>query len=193
MTEGANRDESRGKDLYKQGFALFAKGTPWQRLYVKAETVEPVNAYGGPRSDLWMQFGEEVVVLRRRGNGPRGGVQISGPTDVDVLRWDGTCATIRQEMFVTYIPAEASSPHIVWKYLEDPLREGLRKNASVANAESIERRDCRSSSPSNPSPACAKAMQRTTSAIMAAVRLGIELPAPENVPEWRPSVETASR
>jgi Flp pilus assembly protein TadD len=26
MTDGANRDESRGKDLYKQGFALFAKG-----------------------------------------------------------------------------------------------------------------------------------------------------------------------
>lgn len=26
MTETANRDDSRGKDLYKQGFSLFAKG-----------------------------------------------------------------------------------------------------------------------------------------------------------------------
>jgi hypothetical protein len=173
--------------------ALFAKGTPWQRLYVKAETVEPVNMYRGARSDLWMQFGEEVIVLRRRGGGNATRVQISGPTDVDVLRWDGTCATIRQEMFVPYIPGDMISPRIVWKYLEDPIRESLRKNAAVAAAEVIERRDCRSSSPTKPSPGCDKAMKRLTEAIVIAVRLGIELPAPQNVPEWRRSDETASR
>lgn len=174
-------------------FALFAKGTPWQRLYVKAEKIEPVNAYGGPSSEAWMQFGEEVVVLRRRGGGNGSGVQISGPTDVDVLRWDGTCATVRQEMFVTYITGDSVSPRIVWKYLEDPVRESLEKNRAVTAAETIERRDCRSSSPTHPSPACDKAMERLTSAIIIAVRLGAELPTPANVPAWRRSDKTASR
>jgi hypothetical protein len=149
--------------------------------------------YRGARSDLWLQFGEEVIVLRRRGAGTATGVQISGPTDVDVLRWDGTCATIRQEMFVSYIPGDMISPRIVWRYLEDPIRESSRKNSAVAAAEVSERRDCRSSSPTKPSPECDKAMKRLTEAIVIAVRLGIELPDPQNVPEWRRSDETASR
>jgi hypothetical protein len=34
---------------------------------------------------------------------------MSGPTDLDVLRWDGTCATIREEMLVSYVPAAMQS------------------------------------------------------------------------------------
>ena len=84
---------------------LFATKLPWKHLYVKAEYVEPVNPYGGEQSETWLKFGEEVVLLRRRVPGGVHAVQISGPTDVDVLRWDGTCATIREEMLVSYVPA----------------------------------------------------------------------------------------
>jgi hypothetical protein len=173
--------------------AFFKKGAPWQRLYVKAETVEPVNAYGGPRSEMWMNFGEEVVVLRKRGPGAAKGVHMSGPTDLDVLRWDGTCATIREEMFVKYIPGDMTSPRIVWKYLDDPLQDGLLKNVAVERAQATERKQCRDSSPSQPTPACDKAMRKLTDAIVIAVRLGIELPPAQSGPAWQRAEPTASR
>lgn len=173
--------------------AFFKKGAPWQRLYVKAESVEPVNAYGGPRSQMWMNFGEEVVVLRKRGAAATKGVHMSGPTDLDVLRWDGTCATIRQEMFVSYIPGDMTSPRIVWKYLDDPIQDGLLKNVMVERAQATERKQCRDSSPSQPSPACDKAMRKLTDAIVIAVRLGIELPQSQSTPAWRSAETTASR
>jgi hypothetical protein len=65
---------------------MHSKGTPWRRLYVKVEKLEPVNIYEGERSEQWLAFGEEVLVLRTRGPGGGGGVQVSGPTDLDVLR-----------------------------------------------------------------------------------------------------------
>jgi hypothetical protein len=173
--------------------AFFKKGAPWQRLYVKAEKVEPVNAYGGPRSEMWMNFGEEVVVLRKRGPGATKGVHMSGPTDLDVLRWDGTCATIREEMFVSYIPGDMTSPRIVWKYLDDPIQDGLLKNVMVERAQATERKQCRDSSPSQPSPGCDKAMRKLTDAIVIAVRLGIELPPSASGPAWHKAEPTASR
>ena len=173
-------------------FAMFAKAAPWQHLYVKAVTVEPVNAYGGTRSEVEMNFGEEVVVLHKHGPGKGSGVQISGPTDLDVLRWDGTCATIREEMFTKYNPGQMTTPRIVWKYLDDPIREGLLKGSVVERAQSNERKQCRDSSAKNPSPDCEKAMLRLTEAIIVAVRMGAVLPAP-TAPEWRKPEATASR
>jgi hypothetical protein len=172
---------------------LFAKGTPWQHLYVKAESVEPVNAYGGERSESLMRFGEEVVVLHRHGPPKGKGVQISGPTDLDVLRWDGTCATIREEMFVPYVTGEMVSPRIVWKYLDDPLKDRLRQNALVDFSAGIERRDCKGVSRTHPTPACDKAMKKLTDAIVIVVHMGIELPPLDHAPEWQPTQETAAR
>jgi hypothetical protein len=173
--------------------ALFAKSAPWQHRFVQAISADPENTYGGPRSNAPMNFGEEVVVLRKRGPGGGRGVQISGPTDLDVLRWDGTCATVREELFVSYNQGRMASPHIVWKYLEDPLQEALRKSAPIERAQLVERKNCRDSSPTKPTPACDKAMTKLTETIIVAVRMGLELPAPESAPEWRRADPTASR
>jgi hypothetical protein len=163
---------------------VFAGRMPWQHMYVKAEYVEPVNPHGGEQSEAWLKFGEEVVILRKRGLGGAKGVQISGPSDVDVLRWDGTCATIRQEMLVSYVPAPMQSPLIIWKYLNSELQEGLLKNAVVARARGGEKKSCRDSSLTHPTDSCAKAMRQLTDAVALAVRQNIELPATGNVPEW---------
>jgi hypothetical protein len=173
--------------------ALFAKSAPWQHRFVQAISADPENTYGGPRSNAAMSFGEEVVVLRKRGPGGGPGVQISGPTDLDVLRWDGTCATVREELFVSYNQGRMASPHIVWKYLEDPLQEALRKSPSIERAQLVERKNCRDSSPTKPTPACDKAMTKLTETIIVAVRMGLELPVPESAPEWRRADQTASR
>jgi len=173
--------------------AMFEKAAPWQHLFVQAVSVEPINVHGGPRSESLMSFGEEVVVLRKRGPGSGKGVQMSGPTDLDVLRWDGTCATIREELFVTYNQGVVTAPYIVWKYLDDAVQEGLRKNSAVDRAQAVERKSCRDSSPTKRTPECDRAMKKLTDTIVLAVRSGLDVPAPETAPEWRSSLPTASR
>ncbi|HVY26681.1 MAG TPA: hypothetical protein VHB79_09010 [Polyangiaceae bacterium] len=163
---------------------LFAGKLPWRHLYVKAEYVEPVNPHGGEQSEAWMKFGEEVVLLRKRDAVGGKGVQISGPSDVDVLRWDGTCATIREEMLVSYVPAPMQSPRIIWKYLDAGSQEALLKNSVVAHSREDEKKSCRDSSPTHPTPVCEKAMQKLTDAIVLAVHQNVELPGTGSLPEW---------
>jgi hypothetical protein len=165
---------------------VFAGRMPWQHLYVKAEYVEPVNPHGGEQSEMWMKFGEEVVVLRKRSPASRKAVQMSGPSDVDVLRWDGTCATIREEMLVSYVPAPMQSPRIIFKYLDGALQEALLQNQVVARARDGEKKSCRDSSAKHPTPACEKAMQKLTDAVVLAVHQNVALPSAGNVPEWAP-------
>lgn len=162
---------------------LFAGRMPWQHRYVKAEWVEPVNPHGGDQSEAWMAFGEEVVVLRKRAPAAKG-VQVSGPSDVDVLRWDGTCATIREEMLVSYVPAPMQSPRIIWKYLDGALQEALLKNAVVARSREAEKKSCRDSSVTHPTPACEKAMRQLTDAIVLAVHQNLALPSTDSLPAW---------
>jgi hypothetical protein len=163
---------------------LFAGRMPWKHLYVKAEYVEPVNPYGGEQSEAWLKFGEEVLVLRKKSNGGGKGVQISGPSDLDVLRWDGTCATIREEMLVTYVPAPMQSPRIIWRYLNADLQEALLKNSVVARSREAEKKACRDSSATHPTPVCEKAMQKLTDAIVLAVHQNVELPDSGSRPSW---------
>lgn len=177
--------ESTCRSKYPElALVLFAKGTPWQRAYVKAEQVEPVNVYGGERSDRWLYFGEEVLILRERG-GTTDKIRVSGPTDVDILRWDGTCATIRKEMLVSYVTAPMKSVRILWRYLDTSFQEALARDELVRRAELAERRDCRGSSVRNPSDSCDKVMKKLTDTIVLAVKQGAELPTPATVPAWK--------
>jgi hypothetical protein len=166
--------------------AMLAKGTPWRRGYVKVETLEPINTYDGERSDDWLAFGEEVLMLRTRGpSGAASKLQISGPTDVDVLRWDGTCATIRREM-LALSPTNTTllTARVVWKYLDTPTQDALLKNSAVQHYSQRERPACRGSTMRHPDAPCDKASRQLTDAIAVAVRSGIPLPAPAKVPAW---------
>jgi hypothetical protein len=168
---------------------LFAKRMPWQRQYVKAEWVEPVNVYGGVPSEAWMHFGEEVLLLHKHVPGDRAGVRVSGPSDVDILRWDGTCATIRQEMLVTGSPGQWDSPRIVWKYLDSATTEALLADAQIKKASDKERKLCKGSSVTHPEEPCDKAMKELTAAIMMAVKGGLAVPEPEHRPHWSASAK----
>lgn len=166
--------------------SMFSKGTPWRRGYLKVETLEPVNMYDGERGEEWLKFGEEVLVLRTRGPGGHGGVQVSGPTDVDILRWDGTCATIRQEMLAPY-PTNTTvfTPRIAWKYLDEPTQEALLGDQWVKNTSAKERPACRGSTMKSPDAACDKASRKLTEAITVALRGGLAVPTPEKLPAWQ--------
>jgi len=165
--------------------AMLAKGTPWRRGYLKVEKLEPVNMYEGERNEEWLTFGEEVLILRTRGPGGHGGIQISGPTDVDILRWDGTCATIRREMLAPY-PTNTSvpTPRIAWKYLDGPTQSALLTNPVVAHYSEKEVPACRGSTMKHPDAACDRASRKLTDAITVALRGGLTLPTPAKLPAW---------
>jgi hypothetical protein len=165
---------------------LFAKGTPWQRAYVKVETIEPVNMYEGARSDRYLTFGEEVLILKRHGNGGKSAVQVSGPVDLDILRLDGTCATVRQEFVVPYMTGAVQVGRVVWKYLDPGIQEALLADRGVARASEKERPACKGSTMKNPAAPCDKAQKNLSDAIGIALRLGAVVPPPAKVPRWVP-------
>ncbi len=163
---------------------MFEKASPWQRLWVNQRELQAVNAHGGSNAGGPLTFGEEVVLLGGAGGGASGGIQVSGADDVQVLRYNGTCVTVRRAELVTYVPGLPKSAPIIWKYLESDQQEALLENGAIARARSAERKQCRSSSARNMSKPCEKATEDLSGAIAVALRQGIALGAPEKVPEW---------
>jgi hypothetical protein len=165
---------------------LFEKTSPWERLYVKAVTLDPVNAYGGPRGDTLLAFGEQVILLKHGQRGNRAEFQVSGPSDVDILRLDGTCATIREEMLVSYIPGELRGATIVWRYLDEDFRNALLGDQRVFGAHERQRKACRGASVNGRERSCSGANDKLGQAIVFALHDGVELPEPVKRPRWSP-------
>lgn len=150
---------------------------------MRAEELDPVNSYGGPRSDSQLVFGEEVVLLKHS-EPARGGVSVSGASDVDILRLDGTCATIREEMLVRYVPGAVKAPPVVWKFLDDGTQQALLADQRIQRAEQSERQGCRGMSVNQRNEQCARAGQALNTAILQVLRKGIALPEPTKLPRW---------
>jgi hypothetical protein len=157
----------------------FGKGTPWVRRYVKLPVVEPRNTTGGPSSDTKLTWGEEVLVLKQHGAG--GTVIVSGAVDYDVLRWDGTCASMSDLEMTASAPSMPKNAPIVWKYLDTNIQEALRKDATIQKAVEAEGKACGGKA-AGAGFACERASRNLSSAIVAAVRKGIALPTPERLP-----------
>jgi len=164
------------------GLALvwFAKGTPWTRRYVRLPVVEPRNTTGGPSSDAKLTWGEEVLALKRHGAG--GDIQVSGAVDYDVLRWDGTCASMSELEMTPLAPGMPKNAPIVWKYIDSNVQEALLKDSAIQKATEAETKACGGKAAGSGS-ACQQANRRLNSAIVAAVRNGLSLPTPERIPE----------
>jgi hypothetical protein len=163
---------------------LFEKHAPWEHLYVRAEELDPVNSYGGPRSDSQLEFGEEVVLLKAVEQGGRGGFSVSGASDVDILRLDGTCATIREEMLVRYVPGAVKSAPVIWKFLDDGTQHALLADRRVERAQKNEQKACRGMSVNQRNEECSRVRQALNDAILLTLRKGISLPAPDKIPRW---------
>lgn len=163
--------------------AMFEKRTPWQRLYVKVESLDAVNAYGERSTAAPMTFGEEVLVLRGISQPKAGKLQISS-SDIDVLRWDGSCATVDRGNFSTTRMADMVIASIRWRHLEDPYQAALLESKYVALAYEKHRSVCKGARDATLTPECQKATQRLTDAIGVAVHAGLNLPTPKHLPSW---------
>lgn len=162
---------------------MFEKKSPWQRLYLKAEYAEAVNAHDKRVTAEPLVFGEEVIVLRDGSEPAAGGLRV-GTSDIDVLRWDGTCATVAREMFVTTMMPNVEAPPISWRHLGGNLRGALLKSKYVKMSYEREKQVCQGESAKDPSPPCAKAREMLQDSITVAVRGGISLPAVDDLPVW---------
>jgi hypothetical protein len=142
--------------------------------------VRAANLRGGPVGDANLTFAEEVLILAQHGGSEE--MQVSGVGGFDVLRWDGTCATLSHDELVMQVPARPRHAQFAWKYIDDSIQEVLLKNEAIRSARAVERKRCRGMSSSDSSASCREAAERLNEHIVIAVRTGMDLPLAEYAP-----------
>lgn len=159
---------------------LFAKSSPMTRGYVRMREVNAVNLRGGPVGDTSLTFAEEVLILAQHGG--EGEIQVSGMGGYDVLRWDGTCATLSTDELVTRVPAPPRHAPFAWNYIDDGIQEALLQDEAIRSAQVTQRKRCRGMSNSQRSASCREAAERLNERIVVAIRTGMDLPLPKYTP-----------
>lgn len=159
---------------------MFRPGTPWQRFYMVARA-EPYNASGG-MSLLGekLEYGEEVIALRRRTG--RTGVQVGDTSGYDVLRWNGACATIHDGDFTTKPPSVVRHSRVEWRKLSLDIRTALEADPRIAEVYEARRRHCRGATLGRVTKECEEYDIRLVEEVVRHVRSGVELPRPGKVP-----------
>jgi hypothetical protein len=150
--------------------ALFAKATPFTRLYLKAKLDELV-------------FDEEVLALRFHVQ-PKGGMVVgSGNGTYDVLRWDGGCSTgVEAEVFTRSRPPNPRAAHVKWHRLGEQLQNALIASSdAVKQAHRKRGKECKGAMTGEVSAACEKADGALVEAVVALVRSGGALPEPDGI------------
>lgn len=154
---------------------LFAKGSPWTRLYLKGD-VDAWNAEGGASARAKLTFDEEVVVLKRR-TPPKGTAVIVGASGgYQVMRWDGNCYSLDDGEVTTHRPPRAKHPLIMWKYLTEQTRNTLLGDASVKQAYDKRGKECKGAMSGEVSLACEQADTALSNGVVDAVKNGLAVP-----------------
>jgi hypothetical protein len=149
--------------------AMFVKGAPWTRGYVRRNVEAWYTGSRSSKSALKSQ--EEVVVLRHLK--PAGGIIINGGgSPFDVMRLDGACATLGPDELSLKRPEAPKHPPVPWQQLDPRVKQALSTDESVAQASAAYDDGCRESA----SPACAKAGTKLTAAIVGHLARGGKVP-----------------
>lgn len=164
---------------------MFNKSAPWRHAYVKVKDVAPFNSLGGPSAHTRLEFLEEVVLLRQRQPSKQQMMIQDLPVTYDVLRFDGTCATLADDEFMTRKPVVA--PHyapVIWQQIDTRVRLALAQNQKISEAAEAQNMACQGTFLAGGGETCRDATRRLTRAIMIVLSEGVELPMPSKVPAW---------
>jgi hypothetical protein len=155
---------------------------PWTHRYVRVKEAQAVNPVSGRVGEVGLTFGEEILILRYKTGATEGGVQVSGTERYEVLRWDGTCASLEEGEFVEKMPKQQLR-HVApaWQRLGDKYRAALMENSAVAEAAATKEADCKGVGLGRP-PKCHKAIENLNRVVAETVHDGLELPLPESIP-----------
>jgi hypothetical protein len=162
--------------------AMFAKDSPWTRGYLTRDT-QAWNASGGESSSDKLVFDEEVLVLAHK-EADTGGMVVSGSSGgYDVLRWDGTCASLAgEELTLKVPPNRAKAAKIPWKSLDLKIRDALTADEKIGKIDAARRKECKGVTLGDVSDKCEKADRQLSVAIVDFVRKGGALPPPGKLP-----------
>ncbi|KYF86411.1 hypothetical protein BE17_25385 [Sorangium cellulosum] len=161
--------------------SLFAKGTPFTRGYLTRDT-EAWNASGGSSSNDKLLFDEEVLILYRR-VADTGGMVVSGAGGgYDVLRWDGTCASLMTEEVRLHVPPKPKYAPIPWKSLDQKTRDAFQADEKVGPLIAERRKECKGATMGAVTAKCEKVDKQMGAALIEYVRNGGSLPAPGPLP-----------
>lgn len=156
---------------------MFRQGTPWQRLYLRGRT-EAINASGGATVAGFLEFDEEVLMLRHRAADSKG-IQIgSGNGQYDALRWDGSCVSLEGEEVTTQVPAKPKHTRVEWRWLGDKMQDALRTDDDLSTTYRARQKECKGVSIGDVSKQCEKLDAQLIQKIVNFVRSHGELPQP---------------
>jgi len=158
--------------------AMFAKGSPWTRGYLRRPT-EAWDAIRGGREAQQMKLGEEVLVVAHRG-APKGEMSVGNGGSYDVLRWNGACVSLMEDEVGLRKPSQPTYANIPWKRLGEQVRVALASDRVVEQSSELFRKECKGWGA--PSSACSKADDRLSLVVVEYVRGGGSLPAPAPLP-----------
>jgi hypothetical protein len=161
---------------------MMRRDQPWTHRYVRVEEAHAINPITGRVGQNKLLFGEEVIVLRYRSGANHGEMQVSGMEGYDLLRWDGTCASLAEGELVAWMPPKQVRYALFdWRRLAPAYRRALREDDRVAALEEEQDKACKGATIGR-GPQCEKATTALNVAIAKAVRAGIELPQPKRRP-----------
>ncbi len=173
-------DKLCGSTYPNVALVLFSGSAPWTHGYLTRKT-EAWNAEGGASVGGFVEFDEEVVLLTSHAP-PKGGMQVSGAGGYQALRWNGSCVTLSSEEVTTKRPPSPKHPRIEWRFIEDGIREALRKDSAVDQAAVAVKRECKGVSVGDVSKKCEDADNKLVDSIVKYVAGGAQLPVPEKLP-----------
>jgi hypothetical protein len=161
--------------------AMFAKGTPWTRGYLTRKT-KAWNASGGASESDYLEFDEEVLILRKRAD-DLGGMQVSGAGGgYDALRWNGGCVTLAKEELTTKLPPKAKSAKVEFRLIDDVMRDVMRNDDGLNKAYKARQKECKGATMGTVSDKCIKADAKLSDVVVQYVRDGGDVGKPERLP-----------
>jgi len=160
----------RSTDL---ALAMFKKTSPWQRAYLRLD-MDAWYTAARLSSPVRLELDEEVIVIANRG-GNAGGVQVGGGS-FDVVRWDGTCASVMADEVTFKKPRAPRASPVAWEKIGEEFRDALLQKPAIRARRDAYRKRC---TEDRGAPACQDARTQLSDIITEHVRRGGEMPDPE--------------
>ena len=164
------------------GVYMFQSSLPWEKRYLTRKT-EAVNASVGATREGWLEFDEEVLILKLR-KAPAGGMQVSGASEsYDVLRWDGSCVTLSGEEVTANVPPSPKQAFVTWRFLDDSIQEVLKEDEKIRDVYRQRTKECKGQNQGEVSKGCVKADKELSGLVVGFVRHGGKIPLPTKLPK----------
>ena len=110
-------------------------------------------------------------------------MQVSGAGGAyDVLRWDGTCASLQDEEVSLTGSSTPKTAKIPWKTLDDKVKDALLADEKINKIYTARRKECKGATMGDVSKKCEELDDKLSAVVVEYVRRGGAVPAPPKLP-----------